>query len=142
MTEKKNKGGRPPKTTEDLPANWREIVLGMSVEGKSDVQIRAALCGTSINLWQALKKRDQEFGSILEQGKVLCESWWQNQAHDNLKSRSFNCVLWYMNMKNRFGWKDKSEMKHTGDFTFAQMVKVANGDTKAGSGPNSQEVPG
>jgi hypothetical protein len=53
-----------------------------------------------------------EFLDSLNEGRALCEAWWERQGRENLKDKDFNHVLWYMNMKNRHGWRDKHE--HTG----------------------------
>lgn len=118
---KKHPGGRPKKTLDDLPSDWRETVIKMSMDGCSECEIRAALTvrGGKFyhQLWDALEKREEEFSSTLKKAKKLCQAWWEKQGRINLKEKDFNHVLWYMNMKNRFSdeWKDKQEHEHKGD---------------------------
>lgn len=117
----KHAGGRPTMTTKDLPSDWKEKIIEMSLEGMSDVEIRAKLCVKnkkfSHDLWYALKAREPEFAETLQIGKVLCQAWWEEQGRkiDHLmheKGRVFETGLWYANMKNRFGWRDKTEIEH------------------------------
>lgn len=115
--KKKHAGGRPPKKKEDFfPKNWKEKIFEMSAKGMSDIEIRAELCtkkGTfSLDLWYALLKRDEEFSEAVQIGKVLCQAWWEKQSRIRLyhsKGSIFETGSWYANMKNRFGWKDKTE---------------------------------
>lgn len=103
----------PPKTTlEDLREDWREVILSHMKEGASIVEVRAEL-GISSTLWERLVDEEPEFATIVQQGKELCEAWWMTQARSNLYNGKFQTVLWYMNMKNRFGWKDKAEVDYT-----------------------------
>lgn len=109
-----NKGGRPQTTLDDLPENWKEQILHLCSEGKSEVQIRAHFAkinGTfSIGLWYALKEREKEFLETLKIGKDLCQAWWEDIAQNNIvheKGLIFETGSWSMNMKNRFKWTDR-----------------------------------
>ena len=100
--------GRPKKTLADLPLNWKELILDIKREGGSDVEVRVAL-DISTDLWDRFKKEIEEFSETIKKGNDLCEAWWLTKGRQ-LENRLFNAVLWYMNMKNRFGWKDKNEL--------------------------------
>ena len=102
------KVGRPKKTLDNLPKNWEEKVMELKKEGASDVEVRAEL-GISQDLWERFIGEIKEFSLTIKKGEDLCEAWWLGKGRKNLENKQFNAVLWYMNMKNRFGWKDKSE---------------------------------
>ncbi len=111
--------GRPKKQLKDigLPENWKDIILEESAKGCSDVEIRAHLCMLggkfSHHTWDTLKDRDAEFTDTLKKGKILCQAWWEKQSRQSLdhsKNTVFETGSWFANMKNRFGWKDKSEI--------------------------------
>ena len=82
--------------------------MKLAREGASDVEIRAEL-GISDDLWYRWKKEEKEFSQTIKKANALCKAWWMKKGRKNLENRHFSPVLWYMNMKNRFGWKDKSE---------------------------------
>ena len=69
----------------------------------------------SKNTVKALCDREPEFLTTIKKCKILCENWWEAQGRVHLVKEKggaeFNHVLWYMNMKNRFGWADKTEAK-------------------------------
>jgi len=99
---------RPKKTLKDLPKNWKKKILKLKKQGASDVEVRAEI-GISVDLWQRFIKEIKEFSETIKDGSDLCEAWWMKKGRKNLTNREFSAVLWYMNMKNRFGWKDKNE---------------------------------
>lgn len=115
-TKVKKKVGRPAKDVNDvLPENWKDLVLRMSDEGKSEVEIRSELCRVggkfSIQLWYDLEKRNEEFSETLKIGSQLCQAWWERCGREHLyhgKGTVFETGLWTMNMKNRFKWTDKT----------------------------------
>ncbi len=128
------KTGRPAMTvqTMGLPDNWKEIIYEQSMKGVSEVGIRAHLCTLggkfSDVTWDALKARDQEFVGTINKARVLCQAWWEEQGMKNLehsKERVFETALWFINMKNRFGWRDKTEIEHDlSDSTIEVLSKL------------------
>lgn len=110
--------GRPKKMLKDigLPSNWKEIIYGMSAMGCSEVEIRAhflMLGGQfSQKTWDAIKEREKEFLLTIQKSKILCQAWWEAQSRKSLRNPNFQTGSWYANMKNRFGWRDKTEIDH------------------------------
>ena len=109
--------GRPKKTLEDLPENWKDIILNLKRDGGSDVECMAEL-NISRDLWYRFIKDEMEFSDTIKEGLILCEAWWLKTGREemfqtsggNITHKNLNPTLWYMNMKNRFGWKDKHEV--------------------------------
>jgi hypothetical protein len=107
------KVGRPKEDLSSLPDNWHEEVLELYSEGAADVEIKALIYewrGTfSCDLWNRWMKDYEEFSITIKRGRMLSESWWNKSGRKNLKDKDFSYTGWYMNMKNRFGWRDKQE---------------------------------
>ena len=106
---KKGKG-RPLFTVKDLPENWEEIILKLSKEGASIVELAVEL-DICRNTFYALSERDEYFMNTVKKCKELCEAWWKRKGRTELDNKDFSYTGWYMNMKNRFGWADKKEIK-------------------------------
>lgn len=105
------------KKLEDLPSNWKEIILSVASEGGLNVHFQNAL-GVSRRNYDDLKKEYPEFEETIEHGKRVSEEWWVNKAiraFEGEKSKMFNQHLWAFVMKNRFNenWKEKTEMDIT-----------------------------
>lgn len=101
-------GGRPLITTKDFGDDWQERLYDLAKEGASIVELAVELDidrGTLYNL----SKRDQEFFNTIKRCKVLAEKWWEEQGRTNLQNKDFNYTGWYMNMKNRYKWKDRHD---------------------------------
>lgn len=115
----KKKTGRPPKTLEDLPENWEEIVMLGSLAGKFEEQIKRDILiagGENLKsmnmLWAKLKEREPDFREAVKKGELLRKAWWLDKAQKGINTTFFNTALWFIVMKNCFGWKDKTEIDH------------------------------
>jgi len=116
--------GRPKETLDSLPKGWHDDVLNLYKEGGSDVEVKAMIWewrgSFSNDLWDRWCKDEPQFSETIKMGKVLSEAWWVKQGRSNLvvkyQADGFSYTGWYMNMKNRFGWADKTEsdLKHSG----------------------------
>jgi len=102
----------------DLPEGWQNTVLEMYKEGASDVEVKAVIYNIrgsfSNDLWERWMEEEEQFSETIKVGKMLSAAWWQTAGRTNLKKPDFNYTGWYMNMKNRFGWRDKVETEHSG----------------------------
>ncbi|MCK4786854.1 MAG: hypothetical protein KAV87_24050 [Desulfobacteraceae bacterium] len=112
-----NEGGAPKIGLDVLWDGWQEEIISMYSSGASDVEIRALILiknegnvKASYNLWERWLEEEEEFCETIKKGRMLSHAWWEQNGRENLKESKFNPTLWYMNMKNRFGWKDKQEL--------------------------------
>lgn len=101
--------GRPSK----YDPKMCDKVIELMSEGAALVEVAAELDITreTLNQWT---KSNPVFSDAVKKGQELSEAWWLKQGRINLKTNpkgeQFNSTLWYMNMKNRFGWRDKHEV--------------------------------
>ena len=121
--------GRPLKKLEDLPEGWENIIINLSKEGASIVELAVALDISRQTLYN-LSERDEHFLHTIKKCKRYCEAWWLSKGRTELDNKDFSYTGWYMNMKNRFGWADKQENKnentHTGEIKI--NYNLPNGD--------------
>ena len=104
--------GRLKITPADFPDDWEKGIIDLASEGASDVEIRGFL-GICHETWVRLINEDQLFSETVKKARDLCRIWWEKNGRLNLETKDFSATLWYMNMKNRFGWADKQEVDHT-----------------------------
>jgi len=107
----KRKGGRRKFTRFDLLPNWEEVAIDCGSQGMSDIEIRKNLAIAKYRVlctetWESLLK-DEFFAEVIKRARILCQAWWEEQGRKGLKAQHFNSALWFMNMKNRFKWRDK-----------------------------------
>ena len=108
----KNPVGRPRTTTDDLPANWQDVMRECGQEGGSAVEARALL-GIGESAWNTLLQDSEDFRRTEKERQALCQVWWERQGRKMTTGENGNATVWIFNMKNRFGWRDKQEVDHT-----------------------------
>lgn len=107
--------GRPKITLGDLPEEWKAKALTYYASGASDTEIRVnCLNGICHETWERLLAEEPEFSEAIKMGRDMSRAWWESNGRLNLENKDFSSTLWYMNMKNRFGWADKQQTELTG----------------------------
>jgi hypothetical protein len=113
--------GRPKISLSILWEGWYNDVLDLYREGADDVEVRAMIAEHRIDqedskkktyswdLWDRFLEDHEEFSETIKTGRLLSEAFFKKIGRKNLENREFNYTGWYMQMKNRFGWKDKQE---------------------------------
>jgi hypothetical protein len=101
--------GRPLKTTADFPKDWQKVVLDMMSEGASQAEVQAYL-DISDKTMQRMLDDEVIFFRTIKKGLRLSKAWWEREGRESLRDKDFSYVGWYMNMKNRFGWRDKQDV--------------------------------
>lgn len=114
----------------DLAEGWQDQVLELYSEGASDVEVKALIYqlrgSFSNDLWDRWRKEEEQFSETIKVGKMISNAWWEKSGRKNLDNKEFSYTGWYMNMKNRFGWADKTEIDHTTkgeSFNIKEVVK-------------------
>lgn len=113
------KTGRPTENLDSLPEDWYAKVLKLYKEGASDVEVKSLIYewrgSFSNDLWDRWIEDEPEFSETIKVGRMLAETWWHKNGRSNLQNKEFNYTGWYMQMKNRFGWRDKQDVNSTVD---------------------------
>jgi hypothetical protein len=92
-----------------LPSDWDKIALQEYGKGASDEEVAYALRIT-MRKFKDLYSTDNLFMEVVDTGRDWAKAFWLKVGRDNLNDKSFNGPLWFNNMKNRWGWADKSEV--------------------------------
>jgi hypothetical protein len=120
--------GRPKENLSSLPENWKETILQLYKEGGSDEEAKAIIWemrgSFSNNLWDRWMEEEEEFWETIKAGRVFSQAWWTYKGRKSLENPNFSYTGWYMNMKNRFGWRDKTQTEHTGKIESTQITYI------------------
>lgn len=115
-------GGRPKETPEKrLKVGWQQVMLDLATDGASELEVRTTL-GISADLWYRWIEDEQEFSATVKNCKALCETWWEKNGRRMAGGGPGNAAVWIFNMKNRFGWKDKQEVEHSGHVSYSDLT--------------------
>lgn len=83
-------------------------------EGASDVEI-AKMLDITISAFYQLEQEQPAFAKFVEKGRTYSQAWWYTQSRTALRDKSMNVTLLTFNLKNRFGWADKTDIQDTTD---------------------------
>ena len=117
-----NKIGRPTKYKSEMC----DVVIELMREGASQDEVIGHL-DISRETFYRWKEENKDFSDSIKRGVRLSQAWWEREGRTSLRDSKFNYTGWYMNMKNRFKWADKQEVKAQGDIT----VLVDTGITRS-----------
>ena len=116
------------KNVKTLPQDWEEVILSMYAEGAGDVEVMKQIWewtgSFSYKLWERWIKEEDRFKEVIDMGGILSKAWWERNGRKNIDNKGFNSVLWYMNMKNRFGWADTQSIEHKGSIEHIGVVRL------------------
>jgi transposase len=130
-------GGRPTK----YKKIYAKRLVDLMREGASIEEVCYELNIGKQTLYDWVEKYP-EFSDAKKRGVELSKAWWMRQGRTKLENKNFNYTGWYMNMKNRFGWSDKTvnENKNTevhkvdlDKLTDAELRKIAEMQRKIGT---------
>ena len=102
------------KELETKVPEWRKTLLGLYDQGASDREVMREL-GLTPGAFEVLYNDmiESDFRELVDIGHVYAHAWWEGQGRKNLTTRGYNTSLWTINMKNRFGWSEKTEQSLT-----------------------------
>ena len=111
---------RPSKYNPD----FNNKIVDLMSEGASiqEVCLELGICKQTLYNWI---EEHPEFLDSKKKGEWFSEGWWMREGRINLQNSKFNYTGWYMNMKNRFGWADKTDVT-TGGNPITPIIKFTN----------------
>lgn len=117
MSKPKHPGGRP---TDYRPEYCEQLINHMEAGGS--IKSLSAKLGVSFDAMYKWFDKYPEFNEAKKVGESLSYAWFEEQSHRGMwiptaHGEVLNTTLWYMNMKNRFGWRDKHEVEQSGTVT-------------------------
>lgn len=88
--------------------------MELYMEGAGDVEIADHL-GITMKKFHELCEENEPFRVFVERGSTAAQAWWWRQSRVNLKNKNFMHGMWAFNMKNRYGWAEKTDSTTTGE---------------------------
>jgi len=94
----------------DKLPQWHTDLLELYTQGGSDVEA-AVILKITLRRFEQLYLEQPAFAEIIDMCRTLSRAWWDSLPRKNLWNKDFNAPLYGFNMKNRFGWADKTEVR-------------------------------
>lgn len=88
--------------------DWQQI-KAIYEEGGGDPEVARALNITMKKFYE-LVEDVEAFAEFVELGRTMSMAWWYEKGRTGLFADKFNSALYNFNMKNRFGWADKTDI--------------------------------
>jgi hypothetical protein len=137
MAKAKRPVGRPRTKTADLPKCWQRTLIQCGDEGGSDVKMRLLL-GIGEVAWNTLIADSEEFSRTVKEARLRSQIWWEDAGRSMALGAQGNATVWIFNMKNRFAWRDSTQIDHTSsdgsmspkaavELTDEQLARIAVG---------------
>ena len=127
-------GGRPVKYK--TPEDMQGIIDGYFARCESsygtDVPHYPTVTGLALELDMTRRglldycEKSDEFAHTIKKAKARVESFIEQRLYQN---NATGCIF---NLKNNFGWKDKSETEHSGNLSFSQALNEFSRKGSAG----------
>jgi len=89
----------------------------------------AGIVGTHKEVIYGWAERNVDFSDAKKMGLEVCRVFWEDMGIKGTRGtlRYFQAGSWYANMRNRFAWKDRSEVDHkSSDGTFNNKQSIIN----------------
>lgn len=108
------------------PTDYRPEFCKIAIEelkkGASIEELGLALdCGYStVYEWM---DRHKPFAEAIKRGREYSKGWWMKEGREAMRDKEFSYTGWYMNMKNRFDWSDKTHNDTSITFTQEDWLK-------------------
>jgi hypothetical protein len=86
--------------------------------------MRGSFCNDT---WDRWLKEEPLFSETIKTGRMLSHAWWMSTGRKGTiivkGAPMVNTALWFINMKNRFGWRDKVEFSGDRDSPIEVVIK-------------------
>lgn len=97
--------GRPTKYKEE----YCEDIYKFMAEGKSK-EAWAGSKGFSKHRIYDWAEKHKKFRHAVKRGEAACQNFWEEMGIQMALAGAGNATVWIFNMKNRFKWKDRSDV--------------------------------
>ena len=105
MTKRTGKPiGRPKKSIDEFPKDWKEQLIKMGNEGMLDIDIKTYL-NISNDTFTRLLNEEPQFLEVVSQMRQLSHAWWVAISRNSFAtgtSRQVNSQLYSLILRNRF----------------------------------------